>query len=240
MDYIFGDTENNIEGKIGTVGALLAAGVLGLFTAVTLSIVKMTRWVMNLFKIKIPGMSSTGTVSGVGGAPNDLGENAKKKWNPNPREPNWKTGGQNQKPNLIQSSRNSVVDFFKSWKLNPKFNFKTSIRPGGGGAAFTVASMLDLVPEFYEAKMHWFKFFRDSTGMNDESRAWMGYDDYGFGIGTPDYRNENPYAHNVDSSGNIIININGDISSDMDLATITEEISTVAQELKLDNIGGGQ
>jgi hypothetical protein len=99
--------------------------------------------------------------------------------------------------------------------------------------------MLDHVPAFKEAKLEWFKWTRDVSGANDPSNAWKGIDQYGQGIGTPDYSQKHPFAHNVDSGGNVIINIEN-ISSDMDLVKVTEEMSIIAQEFKLNNIGGDQ
>ena len=76
-------------------------------------------------------------------------------------------------------------------------------RVGSGGTAFMVAGMLDMVPEFKEAKMNFNKFLRDTTGANDPSNKWKGIDDFGVGIGTPDYSKENPFAHNVQGAGEV-------------------------------------
>ena len=76
-------------------------------------------------------------------------------------------------------------------------------RVGSGGTAFMVAGMLDMVPEFKEAKMNFNKFLRDTTGANDASNKWKGIDDFGVGIGTPDYSKENPFAHNVQGGSQV-------------------------------------
>ena len=76
-------------------------------------------------------------------------------------------------------------------------------RVGSGGTAFMVAGMLDMVPEFKQARLDFNEFLRDATGGNDPSNAWKGLDKTGKGIGTPDYSQEFPFAHNVNQDGSI-------------------------------------
>ena len=225
LRWIFGDREGNTEGGIGTVGAVLSAGVLGLFAAVIISLRKMTGWVRAFLGIK-PVVVDTPRPSSAGGAPDDI---------------NWRDGKRPSPNNTVGRTeiiRSTIGDVFRTLKIG-KFNTLASLRGGSGGTAFMVSQMLDHVPAFKEAKLEWFKWTRDVSGANDPSNAWKGIDQYGQGIGTPDYSQKHPFAHNVDSGGNVIINIEN-ISSDMDLVKVTEEMSIIAQEFKLNNIGGDQ
>jgi len=225
LRWIFGDREGNTEGGIGTVGAVLSAGLLGLFAAVIISLRKMTGWVRAFLGIK-PVVVDTPRPSSTGGAPDDI---------------NWRDGKRPSPNNTVGRTeiiRSTIGDVFRTLKIG-KFNTLASLRGGSGGTAFMVSQMLDHYAPFKEAKLDWFKWTRDVSGANDPSNAWKGIDQYGQGIGTPDYSQKHPFAHNVDSGGNVIINIEN-ISSDMDLVKVTEEMSIIAQEFKLNNIGGDQ
>ena len=233
LKWIFGDREGNTEGGIGAVGAVLSAGVLGLFSAVVLSIYKMTGWVRAFLGLKpIPTvtptptttttsiMTSTQPSSSSGGSPKDLrGVNWRDGKISGSYYP-WQTTPQpNQKVNQLQSIKNTIDDVIKNLKFG-KLNSLASIRGGSGGTAFMISQLLDNVPIFKENKLELWKWWRDMDGRNDPSNAWKGIDQYGQGIGVPDYSQKYPFAHNVDSTGtpiNININIdNVENSSDVD------------------------
>ena len=182
----------------------------------------MTGWVRAFLGLKpivtpIPTVTPTTTTSIVnpqpsssGGSPKDL------------RGVNWRDGktagsyrfapqpsssGGVPKSNPFQIVKETIGNLFRTLKMGKFTTFASSIRGGGsGGTAFMVSQLLDYVPEFKEARLGFMEWQRDMSGSNDPSNAWKGIDQYGQGIGTPDYRNQYPFAHNVDKNG-IQINV---------------------------------
>ena len=221
LKWVFGDREDNTAGGVGAVGGVLSAGVLGLFSAVILSIYKMTGWVRAFLGLKpviptIPTVTSSivnPQPSSGGGSPKDLrGVNWREgriKGSYNPFDPKFQSGssGTVPKSNPFQIVKETIANVFRTLKIGKFTSLAGSIKGGGGGSIpFAVAQMLDYIPEFREGRLGFQEWQRDIMGQNDPSQAWKGYDQYGQGIGTPDYRNDYPFAHNVDKNG-IQINV---------------------------------
>jgi hypothetical protein len=242
LKWIFGDREGNTEGGIGAVGAVLSAGVLGLFSAVVVSIYKMTGWVRAFLGLKpIPTVTPTPNITSVvssaqassgSGSPKDL------------RGVNWKDGKisgstflsppqPNQKVNQLQIIKDTIDDVIKNLKFG-KLNSLASIRGGTGGTAFMVSQLLDYVPEFKEFRLGFMEWQRDMSGANDPSNAWKGIDQYGQGIGVPDYSQQHPFAHNVDSTGTPI-NININIDNVENASDVDYLMNEMIQEMESSN-----
>jgi len=236
LKWLFGDREGNVEGGIGAVGAALGAGVLGLFSAVVVSLWKMTNWVRAFLGLK-PNPSPTVISSASSSSSTGSGN------------PNWRDGkqsGSGWRPHhysntpssplgridTIKSTIGNVLDTLK----HGKFNTLASIRGGGtGSTAYMVSQLLDNVPLFKQAKLDFWKMWRDADGRNDPSRAWMGYDEYGRGIGVPDYSQQYPYAHNVDSNG-VPINININIDNVANATDVDYLMKEMVQEMETSNV----